>query len=81
METKKTVFTVFLTSLHVLGPIARVHVLVVQQSADAQLFSGRAVPACPIPRARCLVAEYAVQPVAMVPRYWSVCGRIQKSRV
>lgn len=65
----------FLATLDVLGPVARVRFLVVQQSADAQLFGGGAVPASPVTRARSLVTEYAVQPVAVVAGYGSVCGK------
>lgn len=64
-----------LASLDVLRPVTRVCVLVVQQSADAQLLGGGAVPARPVSRARRLVAEYSVQPVAMVPGYGSICGK------
>lgn len=63
----------FLATFDVLGPVARVRVLVVEKPADAQLFGGRAVPARPIPRARSLVTEYAVQPVTVVAGYWAVC--------
>lgn len=65
----------FLTSLDVLGPVAGVSFFVVKQPADAQLFGGRAVPASPVPRARRLVTEYAVQPIAVFPGYWTVCGK------
>lgn len=64
----------FLATLDVLGPIARVHVFVVQQSADAKLFGGCAVPASPVTRARRLVTEDTVKPVAMVTGYGAVCG-------
>lgn len=64
-----------LASLDVLGPVARVSVLVVQQSADAQLLGGCAVPARPVPRARRLVSENAVQPVTVISGYGSVCGK------
>lgn len=63
----------FLATFDVLGPVARVRVLIVEQPADAQLFGGRAVPARPIPRARSLVTEYAVQPVTVVAGYRAVC--------
>lgn len=63
----------FLATFDVLGPVARVRVLIVEQSADAQLFGGRAVPTRPIPRARSLVTEYAVQPVTVVAGYRAVC--------
>lgn len=68
-----------LAALDVLGPVARVRVLVVQQSADAQLLGGGAVPARPVPGARRLVAEYAVQPVAVVSGYGAVCGKRSQS--
>lgn len=61
-----------MASLDVLGPIAGVRFFVVQQPTDAQLFGGRAIPASPVPRARRLVTEYAVQPIAVFPRYRTV---------
>lgn len=57
--------TVFLAAVDILGPVAGVGVLIVQQSADAQLFCRSAVPTGPVTRAGRLVAEDAVQPVAM----------------
>lgn len=57
-----------LTSFHVLGPIARPCPLVVQKSTDAQLFRGGSVPTGPVSRARSLVAEYTIEPVAMLGR-------------
>jgi len=58
----------FLTSLDVLGPVAGPGPLVVKQTAYAELFSGGAVPAGPVPGARGLVSEDAVQPVAVFGR-------------
>lgn len=60
--------TMLLTSFHVLGPIARPCPLVVQKSTDAQLFRGGSVPTGPVPRAGSLVAEYTIEPVAMLGR-------------
>jgi hypothetical protein len=57
--------TMLLASLHVIRPITGVSVLVVEQTSDAQLFSGSSVPACPVPGARRFVTEDAVQPVAV----------------
>lgn len=65
----------FLATLDVLGPVAGVRVLVVQESANAQLLGGRTVPAGPVPGARSLVTEYAVQPVTVVSRYRAVCEK------
>lgn len=62
----------FLTSLDVFWPIAGVRVLVVQQTADAELFSGRTVPAGPVAGAGRLVTKDSVQPVTVFSRYWSV---------
>lgn len=56
----------FLATLDILGPIARMSVLVVQKSTDAQLFGRCAVPASPVTGARRLVAEYSVQPVTVL---------------
>jgi len=69
------VLTMFLAPLDVLGPVARVSFLVVQQPADAQLFGGRAVPASPVSCARRLMTEYSVQPIAVFPGYRTVCGK------
>ena len=56
----------FLTSRHVLGPVTGVRLLVVEQPADAELLGGGAVPAGPVASAGRLVAEYSVQPVAVL---------------
>lgn len=56
----------FLASFDILGPIATVRVLVVQQSPDAQLLGGRSVPAGPVPSTARLVAEDSVEPVAVL---------------
>ena len=63
---------------HVLGPVARVGLLVVKQTADTELFGMRAVPAGPVSGARCLVAEDAVQPVTVFVGDGWVCGREDK---
>jgi len=57
---------VLLAALHVLGPVAGVGALVVEQAADTELLSGRAVPACPVARAGRLVAEDAIQGSAVL---------------
>ena len=56
----------FLTSRHVLGPVAGVSLLVVEQSPDAELLGGGAVPASPVAGAGRLVTEDTVQPVAVL---------------
>lgn len=61
--------TMFLASIYVLRPIAGSGCLVVEQAADAELLSGRSVPACPVPGARGLVAKYTVEPVAVLGGY------------
>ena len=62
---KPTELTMFLTPLHVVRPVTRVGILIVQQSADTQLLRGRAVPTRPVARARSFVTKDAVQPVAV----------------
>lgn len=62
-----------LAAVHIFGPIAAVRILVVQQSADAQLLGGRSVPAGPVARARSFMAENAVQPVTVFRWHRSVC--------
>lgn len=62
-----------LASLDVFRPIAGPGSLVVEQTAYAELFSGSAVPAGPVPGARGLVSEDAVQPVAVLGRDRRVC--------
>lgn len=57
-----------LTTIDIFRPIAAVGILIVQQAADAKLLRGGAIPAGPIACARCLMAEDAVQPVAMFCR-------------
>lgn len=59
----------FLASIDVFRPVAGSRCLVVEQTADAQLLRGGAVPACPVPGARGLVAKDAVEPVAVLGRY------------
>ena len=51
---------------HILGPVAGVGLLVVEQPADTELLRGGAVPAGPVASAGRLVAEYSVQPVAVL---------------
>lgn len=63
----------FLASLDVFGPIATVGIFIVQQTADAQLFGGRSIPTSPVTSARRLVTEYAIQPIAMIGGYRSIC--------
>lgn len=66
MQYGARVLTMLLAAVHVLRPVAAVRVLVVQQAADAQLLGGGAIPTRPVPRARRLVAEDAVQPIAVL---------------
>jgi hypothetical protein len=54
-----------LTSNDILGPIASVRFFVVEETSDAELLGGGAVPAGPVARAGGLVAEDAVQPLAV----------------
>ena len=56
----------FLTSGYILRPVASVCFLVVEKAADTELFRGRSVPAGPVPRARRLMTEDSVQPVAVL---------------
>lgn len=55
----------FLTTIYILGPITAVRILIVQQTANAQLFSCSSIPACPVACTRCFVSENAIQPVTM----------------
>lgn len=66
---RPSTLTMLLASLDVLRPVAGPRPLVVEQSAYAQLLGGGAVPAGPVPGAGGLVAEDAVQPVAVVGLY------------
>lgn len=68
----KRTLTMFLTSIHVLWPVARSRVLVIQQPSDAKLLGGRSIPTGPVSRAAGLVAEDTVQPVTVLPRNGSV---------
>ena len=68
------ILTVFLAAAHVLGPVAGVGLLVVQQAADAVLLRGRAGPAGPVPGAGRFVPEDAVQPVTVLCTLWRVYG-------
>ena len=58
--------TMLLAAGHVLGPVAGVGLLVVEEAADAKLLRGRPVPAGPVAGARRLMPEDAVQPVAVL---------------
>lgn len=58
----------FLAALDILRPVAGSRPLVVQKSSDAELLGGRSVPASPVPRARSLVSEDAVEPVTVFGR-------------
>jgi hypothetical protein len=62
----------FLATLNVLGPVARMSAFVVQETTDAELFSGGSVPTCPIPGARSFMAEDAIEPVAVFRSNWWV---------
>ena len=74
------ILTVLLAADYVLGPVAGVGVLVVEEAADAELLGGGAVPAGPVPGAGGLVAEDAVQPVAVLSADGGICGCDEKSR-
>ena len=65
----------FLASGDVLWPVAGVCLLVVEEAADAELLGGRPVPAGPVAGARGLVAEDAVQPVAVLRALGRVWGQ------
>ena len=56
----RIILTMFLTSVDIFRPIARVSVFVVQKSTDAKLFCCRTVPTRPISRARCFVSENSI---------------------
>ena len=55
----------FLAAIHIVGPVTRVGVLVVQQTSYAELLGGSSVPACPVPGAGGFMSEDSVQPVTM----------------
>ena len=56
----------FLAAGNVLRPVTGVSLLVVEQSTDTELLSGGPIPAGPVAGAGGLVAEYSVQPVAVL---------------
>jgi len=56
----------FLAAGNILRPVTGVSLLVVEQSTDTELLSGGPVPAGPVAGAGGLVAEYSVQPVAVL---------------
>lgn len=56
----------FLAAIYIFRPVAGVGVLIVQQTANAELFRSCSIPASPVPGAGGLVAEDAVQPVAVL---------------
>ncbi len=58
--------TVFLTSANILGPIAGMGFLVVEEPADAELLGGGPVPTSPVSGAGGLVPEDPVEPVAVL---------------
>lgn len=62
-----------LAASDVLWPVAGVGVLTVEQTPDAELFGGSAVPAGPVAGAGGLVAEDAVEPVAVLRGDGRVC--------
>ena len=67
----------FLASGDVLWPVAGVCLLVVEEAADAELLGRGPVPAGPVAGAGGLVAEDAVQPVAVLRalgRVWDRTG-------
>lgn len=64
------ILTVFLTAVNILWPIAGVSVLIVQKTTNAELLRSSSVPACPIAGAGRLVAEDAVQPIAVLRADW-----------
>lgn len=56
----------FLASGNVLRPITGMCLLVVEEAADTELLGSGTVPARPVPGARRLVTEDAVQPVTVL---------------
>jgi hypothetical protein len=65
---------VLLAAGHILGPVAGVGLLVVEEAAYAELLGRRPVPAGPVAGAGRLVPEYPVQPVTMLRALWWVWG-------
>ena len=60
------ILTMFLASGYILGPVAGVSLLVVEQPTDTELLGGGSVPAGPVASAGGLVPEYSVQPVTVL---------------
>ena len=69
----RAALTMLLAPAYILRPVAGVRLLVVEQASDAELLGGRSVPACPVPGARGLVAEDAVEPVAVLRANGGIC--------
>ena len=57
--------TMFLTSTNILGPITGMSLFVVQETADAKLFSSSTIPTSPITSTRSFVSKYAIKPVTV----------------
>lgn len=61
-----------LATVYVLGPIAGMGSFIVEQTTNAQLFSGGSIPAGPVTGAGGFVPEYPVKPVAMIGSNWGI---------
>lgn len=62
----------FLASINIFGPIARMGMFIIQKSTNAQLFRGSSIPACPVTGAWCFMPENTIQPITMIRLHWSV---------
>jgi len=62
----------FLAARHILGPVAGMGLLVVKESSNAELLCCCPVPAGPVARAGSLVAEDAIEPVAVLSALWRI---------
>jgi len=66
------ILTMFLAARHILGPVAGMGLLVVKESSNAELLCCCPVPAGPVARAGSLVAEDAIEPVAVLSALWRI---------
>jgi len=57
---------VFLATSYILRPVTCMCFLIVQKASNAELLSGSAIPAGPVPGARCLMTKDTIEPVAVI---------------
>lgn len=68
------ILTMLLAAFYILRPVTGMWFFIVKQTTDAQLFGCCAIPTCPVPRARCFVAENSVKPITVVGSKWGICN-------